>query len=194
MAQRQHPGPRPSARPVGMPDPLYRNPLSEVPPAAACVWSSACGPLSHRRWVVRADGPASCSHPQCVPRLLVCRTRVLAACCTPTAGALRSASAYARAFKTVTPSRALNQPHPDSGAPAASHPIPGRPMGHAAGAPTRLGGARGRGGPTPSTGWDAVVRWESRLLSLSSRPCPADGCGVCFPSPQSCGTYPAGCC
>jgi hypothetical protein len=40
---------------------------------ATRVWSSACGPLSHRRWVVRADGSASSSHPQCVPRLLVCR-------------------------------------------------------------------------------------------------------------------------
>ena len=31
----------------------------------------------HRRWVVRADGPAACSHPQGVPRLLVCRTPYL---------------------------------------------------------------------------------------------------------------------
>jgi hypothetical protein len=31
----------------------------------------------HRRWVVRADGSASCLHPQGVPRLLVCRTLYL---------------------------------------------------------------------------------------------------------------------
>jgi hypothetical protein len=31
----------------------------------------------HRRWVVRADGSASCLHPQGVPRLLVCRTPYL---------------------------------------------------------------------------------------------------------------------
>ena len=43
----------------------------------ARVWSSVCGPLSHRRWVVRADGPAPCSPPRCVPRLLVCRTSCL---------------------------------------------------------------------------------------------------------------------
>jgi hypothetical protein len=40
---------------------------------AARVWSSACGLPAHRRWVVRADGSASCSHPQGVPRLRVCR-------------------------------------------------------------------------------------------------------------------------
>ena len=44
---------------------------------AARVWSSACGLPAHRRWVVRADGSASCSHPQGVPRLLVCRTPYL---------------------------------------------------------------------------------------------------------------------
>jgi hypothetical protein len=43
----------------------------------ARVWSSACGLLAHRRWVVRADGPASCSYPQCVPRRLVCCTSCL---------------------------------------------------------------------------------------------------------------------
>src|SRR5262249_37924386 len=43
----------------------------------AFVWSWACGPRSHRRWVVRADSPASYSYPQGVPRLLVCRTPCL---------------------------------------------------------------------------------------------------------------------
>ena len=45
--------------------------------STARVWSSAYGPLAHRRWGVRADGPASCSHPRCVLRLLVCCTSCL---------------------------------------------------------------------------------------------------------------------
>src|SRR5262245_56080222 len=67
--------------------------------------------LTHHRWVVRTDGPASCSYPQGVPRLPWCSTpplgsvlhahkllhQFLAARPCP-AGALRSASSVASAF------------------------------------------------------------------------------------------------
>src|SRR5712691_10510846 len=84
---------------------------------AARVGSSACGLFSRGRWVERADGPASCPHPQRVPRLRVCRTpclgsvlhahkllhQFLAARPCP-AGALRSASSVASAFVSVSSS------------------------------------------------------------------------------------------
>jgi hypothetical protein len=84
---------------------------------AARVGSSACGLFSRGRWVERADGPASCPHPQRVPRLRVCLTpclgsvlhahkllhQFLAARPCP-AGALRSASSVASAFVSVSSS------------------------------------------------------------------------------------------
>ena len=86
---------------------------------AARVGSSACGLFARGRWVERADGPASCPHPQRVPRLRVCRTpclgsvlhahkllhQFLAARPCP-AGALRSASSVASAFVSISASSA----------------------------------------------------------------------------------------
>jgi hypothetical protein len=73
----------------------------------ACVWSSACGPLLHRQWVVRADvlRPArtlrasrgcSCAAPL-----------VLAACGTPTAGGFRYSDAPRQHSVVGQPARLL---------------------------------------------------------------------------------------
>ena len=94
-ARKPSPGPPPGPHLVGRRR-IPHHVGSWVP--IARVWSSVCGLLSHCRWVVRADGPArtpgasrgcSCAAPL-----------VLAACCTPTAGGLRSASACAKGFTT----------------------------------------------------------------------------------------------
>ncbi len=88
---------------------------------ATRVGSSACGLFSCGRWVERADGPASCPHPQRVQRLRVCRTpcggsvlhahkllhQFLAARPCP-ARALRSASSVASAFVSVSSAAALS--------------------------------------------------------------------------------------
>ena len=93
---------RPRAPAAGPPGALWRLSGTAQPPAGGDYLRAmpTAVPSLHRRWVVRTDGPASCSPPGASSSCSCAAPLVLAACCEPIAGGLHSASACAKGFTT----------------------------------------------------------------------------------------------